>query len=268
MLAARQSTPMKERAVFSERVATARHSFGLAQSRSTRLRLVSAPSGQATRALRCAWPGLPGVRPGSRGGRGRHGWRSPDPPPPGAARRASGPARARRGTTRAPARARPGRRRPDHRRPRRLRPWAIAAARAPKRLTFAAAAARVPFLDAPAALACALMLVPSRTAIPSSTPACLRPVEPSVPHAKRAQRMKICAAFHQGPSSAGMERHFAPFVQRQRSPPPCREGRRAAPWRGTARLDQGLQLRPLRIRQHHQTPAHRRSGEGGPSPRR
>ncbi len=32
MVAARQSTPRKARAVFSERVATARHSFSLAQS--------------------------------------------------------------------------------------------------------------------------------------------------------------------------------------------------------------------------------------------
>jgi hypothetical protein len=39
MLAARQSTPMKDRAVFSYRVATARHSFSLPQRRSTRLRL-------------------------------------------------------------------------------------------------------------------------------------------------------------------------------------------------------------------------------------
>lgn len=39
MLAARQSTPMKERAVFSWRVATARRSLSLPQSRSTRLRL-------------------------------------------------------------------------------------------------------------------------------------------------------------------------------------------------------------------------------------
>ena len=39
MLAARQSTPVEEQAVISERVATARRSAGLPHRRSTRLRL-------------------------------------------------------------------------------------------------------------------------------------------------------------------------------------------------------------------------------------
>ena len=49
MLAAKQSTPMKEAAVFSYRVATARHSFSRAQRRSTRLRLLWIHGGQAIR---------------------------------------------------------------------------------------------------------------------------------------------------------------------------------------------------------------------------
>jgi len=92
---------------------------------------------------------------------------------------------------------------------------AKAAARAPKRLTFSAASASSPFLDAPAALACALMLVPSRNVMPSSTPRSCAMVSRRSHTPSLAQRMKIWAAFHHGPSSAGMARHFAPFVQRQ-----------------------------------------------------
>jgi hypothetical protein len=40
-----QSTPMKERAVFSYRVAAARHSLSLAQRRSTRLRFTQTGGG-------------------------------------------------------------------------------------------------------------------------------------------------------------------------------------------------------------------------------
>ncbi len=93
---------------------------------------------------------------------------------------------------------------------------AKAAARAPKRLTFSAASARSPFLDPPAALACALMFVPSRKAIPSSTPRSCARLSRRSQTPNLAQRMKICAAFHHGPSSSGTARHFAPFWQRQR----------------------------------------------------
>ena len=71
------------------------------------------------------------------------------------------------------------------------------------------------FLGAPAALGCALIEVPSRNAMPSSTPrACAasssRGHTPSLAH-----RMKSWAARHHGPSSAGTARHFAPFACRQ-----------------------------------------------------
>ncbi|CAO4137915.1 hypothetical protein DHODJN_00120 [Methylorubrum extorquens] len=47
--------------------------------------------------------------------------------------------------------------------------------------------------------------------MPSATPrSCTRSSSRSHTPA-RAQRMKICAACHQGPNSSGMARHFAPF---------------------------------------------------------
>ena len=92
---------------------------------------------------------------------------------------------------------------------------AKAAARAPKRLTFPAASASSPFLDAPAALACARIEVPSRKAMPSSTPRSCARLSRRSHTPSRAQRMKIWAAFHHGPSSSGTARHLAPFVQRQ-----------------------------------------------------
>ena len=95
---------------------------------------------------------------------------------------------------------------------------AIAATRAPKRFTLVPACCRSPFLGAPAALACARMLVPSRNAMHSSTP----PARAWASASRRshtpclAQRMNVCAAPHQGPSSAGMARHLAPFWCRHR----------------------------------------------------
>src|SRR3954447_8438174 len=60
------------------------------------------------------------------------------------------------------------------------------------------------------------MLVPSRNVIPSWTPRSW-PRSSSRSHTPRwAQRMNICAARDQGPSSAGMARHLAPFSWRQR----------------------------------------------------
>src|SRR3954470_1449497 len=60
------------------------------------------------------------------------------------------------------------------------------------------------------------MLVPSRNVIPSWTPRSW-PRSSSRSHTPRwAQRMKVCAARDQGPSSAGMARHLAPFSWRQR----------------------------------------------------
>src|SRR3954470_1879954 len=59
------------------------------------------------------------------------------------------------------------------------------------------------------------MLVPSRNVIPSWTPRSW-PRSSSRSHTPRwAQRMKVCAARDQGPSSAGMARHLAPFACRQ-----------------------------------------------------
>ena len=81
--------PMKDRAVFSWRVATARRSLSLAQRRSKRLRLVSTPSGQE----------------------------------PSAARRTSGRAEARPGATRALGPGRVQRRRGARLHPRSRRPW-------------------------------------------------------------------------------------------------------------------------------------------------
>src|SRR4051794_31515555 len=92
---------------------------------------------------------------------------------------------------------------------------AEAAARAAERLAPVPFARGPPFLGAPAALGCALIEVPSRNAMPSSTPrACA--ASSSRCHAPSLdQRMKSWAARHQGPSSAGIARHFAPFACRQ-----------------------------------------------------
>src|SRR5215204_1077897 len=59
------------------------------------------------------------------------------------------------------------------------------------------------------------MLVPSMKVMPSATPRSW--ARSSSPHTPRwAQRINICAARDQGPRSAGMARHLAPFSCRQR----------------------------------------------------
>src|SRR3954447_3097052 len=60
------------------------------------------------------------------------------------------------------------------------------------------------------------MLVPSRNVIPSWTPRCWAKSSSRSHTPRWAQRMNICAARDQGPSSAGMARHLAPFSWRQR----------------------------------------------------
>ncbi len=143
---------------------------------------------------------------------------------------------------------------------------AIAAARAPKRLTFFAASGNSPLLDAPAAFACALMLVPSRNAIPSSTLRACAIVSRRLHTPSRAQRMKICAAFHHGPSLVGMARHCAPFVHRQRIASTVHRRSEG----GT--LAWGRQASTRGSNSAHSTsvnttgPALRRSGEGGAAP--
>jgi hypothetical protein len=87
------------------------------------------------------------------------------------------------------------------------------AARAAERLARVPPRAAGPLFRAPAAFACARIVVPSRNARPSSTPrasASRRCHTPSL-----GQRMNSCAAIHQGPRSAGIARHAAPFRCRQ-----------------------------------------------------
>src|SRR4051795_3153616 len=88
---------------------------------------------------------------------------------------------------------------------------AIAAARAAKRLTHVALRSRPPFFGAPAALWCALIEVPSRNAMPSSTPRSWTRSRSRSQTPRWLQRMKVCAARHQGTRSGGTLRHFAPF---------------------------------------------------------
>src|SRR4051794_21726649 len=59
------------------------------------------------------------------------------------------------------------------------------------------------------------MLVPSRNVIPSWTPRSWARSSRRSHTPRWAQRMNICAARDQGPSSAGMARHLAPFACRQ-----------------------------------------------------
>src|SRR4051795_9553340 len=86
---------------------------------------------------------------------------------------------------------------------------AVAAARAAKRLTHVALRSRPPFFDAPAALWCALIEVPSR--MPRSTPRSWTRSRSRSQTPRWLQRMKVCAARHQGTRSGGTLRHFAPF---------------------------------------------------------
>ena len=84
-----------------------------------------------------------------------------------------------------------------------------------KCLTAITAFSRSPFLDAPAAFGCALIEVPSRNTMPRSAPPAFARSNRRSQTPRRDHRMKICAAFHQSPSSVGIERHFAPFRHRQ-----------------------------------------------------
>src|SRR3954447_23082382 len=59
------------------------------------------------------------------------------------------------------------------------------------------------------------MLVPSRNVMPSWTPRCWARSSSRSQTPRWAQRMKVCAARDQGPSSVGMARHLAPFACRQ-----------------------------------------------------
>ncbi len=60
------------------------------------------------------------------------------------------------------------------------------------------------------------MLVPSRKAIPASTPPrCCANSSNRSQAPSRDQRLKVCAAIHQGPNAAGIWRHFAPLSCRQ-----------------------------------------------------
>src|SRR4051794_7911280 len=59
------------------------------------------------------------------------------------------------------------------------------------------------------------MLEPSRNVMPSWTPRCWAKSSSRSQTPRWAQRMKVCAARDQGPSSAGMARHLAPFACRQ-----------------------------------------------------
>src|SRR5215218_6667697 len=95
---------------------------------------------------------------------------------------------------------------------------AVAAARAAERLARVPLCLAPPFRAAPAAFWCARMVVPSRNAMPSATPrSCARSSRRS--HTPRwPQRLKVWAAIHHGPSSAGMARQVAPFRCRQIRP--------------------------------------------------
>src|SRR4051812_44675133 len=60
------------------------------------------------------------------------------------------------------------------------------------------------------------MVVPSRNAIPSLTPLrCCARCSRRSQTPWRLQRLKVCAAIHQGPRCGGMLRHFAPLSCRQ-----------------------------------------------------
>ena len=113
------------------------------------------------------------------------------------------------------------------------------ATRAAKRLTMVSLCWSIAFLATPAAFWWARMFVPPRKVMPSCRPrswtrASRRSYTPS-----RDQRMKVCAAIHQGPCSAGSARHLAPLSWRHRIAPMvrrrCRGGTLA--WGGTPRSE-------------------------------
>ncbi len=55
--------------------------------------------------------------------------------------------------------------------------------------------------------------------MPRATPRCWTRSSRRSQTPSPAQRMKVCAALHHGPSSPGMARYFAPFLCRQRMAP-------------------------------------------------
>ena len=74
----------------------------------------------------------------------------------------------------------------------------------------------VPLFAAPAAFWCARMMVPSMKTMPSAgQPATFAASKRRSQTPSLDQRMKVWAAIHQGPNSAGMARHLAPFCMRQ-----------------------------------------------------
>src|SRR3954464_3848661 len=93
---------------------------------------------------------------------------------------------------------------------------AVAATRAAERLTAVSLLAVGPPFSRPAAFWCARKFVPSRKVMPSATPRSCTSSSRRSQTPRWPQRMKVCAAFHQGPSSPGMARHLAPFWWRQR----------------------------------------------------
>ena len=119
---------------------------------------------------------------------------------------------------------------------------------------------------APAALGCARMNAASRNVMPcwrprSWTRASRRPHTP-----RQAQRMKVCAAIHHGPRSAGSIRHPAPLSWRQRIAPAVRRRCRDATLaRGATHLDQRSPR--LRERSPALPPRSRESAERSQKPR-
>jgi hypothetical protein len=71
----------------------------------------------------------------------------------------------------------------------------------------------VPLFAAPAAFWCARMMVLSMKTMPSAAASAASKKRSQTP--RLDQRMKVCAAIHHGPNSAGMARHLAPFSMRQ-----------------------------------------------------
>jgi hypothetical protein len=112
------------------------------------------------------------------------------------------------------------RRRPPAPRCRRSRrPWCHSRHESAKRLTSTPSRWSGVFLAAPAAFWWARMEVPSRKAMPSSTPRFCAMASSRSHTPSRDRRMKVCAAIHQGPNSSGRERHLAPFWCRQKMAP-------------------------------------------------
>ncbi len=71
------------------------------------------------------------------------------------------------------------------------------------------------------------------------------------------QRLKVCAAIHHGPCSAGRLRHLAPLSCRHRIAPTVRRNSRGGTWRAGAAPTKFVKHPPLRVRHHHSHPAQR-----------